>query len=150
MLRTPPLIIALMVTTSMITAQRHLDLTCAGISKANTAAEHITVYIFSDPRCGPCHKAIRDIGTWSADKSVRLVALDLYGKANTQDPNSLYAKYQVEVHDASACDQQYKNFLPTLYAVETSTGKVLWKQKGWLSKYLRRLERSVRRTVSEG
>lgn len=124
-------------------AQRLAALDCTAPAAPAAAAGKIDLYLLSDPRCGFCRLALRDIGEWASGKPVRLIALDISGDAEAVQRRELYQRYAVEVRDASQCPLKLKKFIPRIYAFETATGRRLLKLRGWASADLRKMERKL-------
>jgi hypothetical protein len=124
-------------------AQRLAVLDCTAPAAPAAAASKVDIYLLSDPRCGFCRLALRDIGEWAGGKPVRLVALDISGDAEAVQQRELYQRYAVEVRDASPCPLKHKKFIPKIYAFELATGRRLLKLRGWASTDLRKVERKL-------
>jgi hypothetical protein len=110
----------------------------------------LQVYIVSDPRCGYCDRALRQIGAWAQDKSVNVIALDVSGKAEklrSHEALQFYSELNIHILNASACSMKYRKVIPKVYVFDRSLDKPLFKLNGWgktdlvkfeqrLSKYL--------------
>jgi hypothetical protein len=124
-------------------AQRLAALDCTAPAATAAAASKVDIYLLSDPRCGFCRLALRDIGEWARGKPVRLIALDISGDAAAVQQRELYQRNSVEVRDASQCPLKHKKFIPQIYAFETATNQRLLKLRGWASADLRKVERKL-------
>lgn len=107
----------------------------------------VKIYILSDPGCGFCRRAIKDIGNWAIGKEVNIVALDVSGNPSASAQNSLYQKYSIEVIDASNYNDKLKKFIPKIFIFETATNKKIMKLRGWSSRDLSKLEKKLKKYI---
>lgn len=128
-------------------SQQPALLDCAVKLDSTITQADIEVYIFSDPRCGFCRRAMKDIGGWAKGKSVNIIAMDLSGKPESVKKLDFYLEYGVEVRDASQCDEKVKKFIPKIYIKETKTNKQILKLRGWHTRDLSKLERKLKRYI---
>lgn len=118
-------------------------------SKSDTSEQSkkskVKIYILSDPGCGFCRRAFKDIGNWAMGKEVNIIALDVSGNPNATEQNSLYQKYSIEVIDASNYNDKLKKFIPKIFIFETATNKKIMKLRGWSSSDLSKIEKRLKK-----
>lgn len=103
----------------------------------------------SDPRCGYCDRALREIGEWAIDKPIDVIAMDVSEKAEKLRENAklqFYSEYNIHIVDASPCGMRHKKFIPKIYVFDGDS-RLLLKVKGWdkddLSKFKRKVARHL-------
>ncbi|MEO1263378.1 MAG: hypothetical protein AAFZ15_31500 [Bacteroidota bacterium] len=128
-------------------AQKSDLLDCAVKSENANGPANVEVYIFSDPRCGFCRRALKDIGGWSKGKSINIIAMDLSGEPESTSQLELYTENEVEVRDASQCDEKIKKFIPRIYIKETGSNKQVMKLRGWHTRDLDKLEKKLKKYI---
>ena len=142
-----PIFLFILISSLNCKAQHPSLLDCAVRTDGEVATKNIGIYIYSDPRCGFCQKAIKDIGDWSEGKPINLIAMDLSGKPESVMQLDLYRKYNIEVRDASQCNEKVKKFIPKIYIVETKTDKQVMKLRGWHTRDLNKLNRKLKKYI---
>ena len=129
------------------TAQPAEWLSCAEKLDTNARSESIEIYIYGDPRCGYCHKALKEISRWAKGKSIHIIAMDLTGKPKSVQKLKLYSQNDIEVRDASVCGDEVKNFIPKIFVREKETSKEIVRFRGWKNKKLKRLEKKLKKYI---
>jgi thiol-disulfide isomerase/thioredoxin len=131
-----------------LSAQKKALLDCAVKLDTITEQADIEVYILSDPRCGYCQKAIKEIGNWAEEKSVSMsiIAMDISGNPEAvKKLEGAYSKYNVEVRDASQCNERLQKFIPRIYIKDSKTNKIVMKSRGWTSEKFKKLDKKLKK-----
>jgi len=106
---------------------------------------NICIYIISDPRCGYCGKAIKEIGEWARDKRVEVIAMDVSEKADrirSHEALQYYNDLSIHIVDASPCGMKYKKFIPKIF-VYSESGEKICRFKGWTQGDLEKLSKRL-------
>lgn len=107
----------------------------------------IWIYITSDPRCGFCQRAIRQIGKFGKESGeIAVIAMDVSEKiSNIREHESLqfYNEFDISLVDASTCEETYKKLIPKVFVFDETNSKLLWKSNGWGEKDLVKLEKKI-------
>ncbi|HLF65219.1 MAG TPA: hypothetical protein VI603_15750 [Saprospiraceae bacterium] len=108
---------------------------CAIEIESSFEPKQLQIYVISDPRCGYCDRALRQIGAWAVnDKRIDVIAMDVSEKAKKIRANEalkFYNEYSIRIIDASPCGMKYKKFIPKVYVFDRDSGDLLWKLRGW-------------------
>lgn len=126
----------LMVNSSVSIAQGKLPdmFQCAVEIENSFEPKQLQIYVISDPRCGFCARALKQIGAWASDdKPVNVIAMDVSEKAKTlrsHEALKFYTDYNIHIMDAGPCGMRYKKLIPKVYVFDRDSEILLWKRRG--------------------